>query len=52
MYRSNLITNDDSIDHYQKAHRDYQVTFLKTVIKLKNKQITRNKFRNDKDIQY
>ena len=51
MYRPNLITNDGFIDCRQKAYRDYQVTFPKTIVKLKKKTI-RNKHRNDKDIQY
>ena len=52
MYRPNLITNDGFIDYRQKAYRDYQVTFPKTIVKLKKKQTIRNKHRNDKDIQY
>ena len=52
MYRPNLITNDGLINHHQNTYRDYQVTFPKTVIKLKKPQITRNKHQNDKDIQY
>ena len=52
MYRPNLITNDGFIAQHQKTHCGYKITLTKTVIKLKNKQITRNKFRNDKDIQY
>ena len=31
----NMITNDDFINHHQKGHRDYQVTFLKTIIESK-----------------
>ena len=35
-----MITNDGLFNHYQKAHRDYQVIFPKSIIKLKknNKQ--------------
>ena len=27
LYRPNLITNDGYINHYQKVHRDFKVTF-------------------------
>ena len=37
MYRPNLITNDGFIDYRQKAYRDYQVTFPKTIVKLEKK---------------
>ena len=52
MYCPNIITNDVFINHRQKAHRDYQVTFPKIIIKLKKPETTRNKQRNDRDIQY
>ena len=29
MYRLNMVTKDDFINHYQKVHCDYQVTFPK-----------------------
>ena len=35
MYLPNLITNIGYIDHHQKSHRDYEVKFLKNIIKLK-----------------
>ena len=36
-----MITNDGLFNHYQKAHRDYQVIFPKSIIKLK--KTTNNK---------
>ena len=32
LYRPNLITNDGYINHYQKVHRDFKVTFPKIVV--------------------
>ena len=52
MYRPNLITNDGIIDHHQKSHRAYKVTFPKINLKLKKAQVGRNRFPNDKDIQH
>ena len=42
MYRPNLITNDGFIDHNQKAHRDFKVTFPNIIMKLSAKK-NRNK---------
>ena len=35
MYRPNLITNDGCIDHHQKAHRGYKVSFPNVIMKLR-----------------
>ena len=37
MYCPNLITNDGFIDHHQKTHRDYKVSFPNEIIKLRTK---------------
>ena len=37
MYRPNLITNDGCIDHHQKAHRGYKVSFPNVIMKLRTK---------------
>ena len=46
MYRPNLITNDGFINHHQKAHCDFKVTFPNVIMKLsaekkKNKSKTK-----------
>ena len=35
MYRPNLITNNGFIDHHQKTHRDYKVSFPNLIMKLR-----------------
>ena len=35
MYRPNLITHNGFIDHHQKTHRDYKVSFPKLIMKLR-----------------
>ena len=51
-YRSNVITNDGYINDHQKVHRDYKITFPKTIIIFKQKsKTTRNKQRTDNHIQ-
>ena len=41
LYRPNLITNDGYINHYQKIHRDFKITFPKMIIKLKTSSTTK-----------
>ena len=50
MYRPNMITNDGYINRHQKLHRGYQVTFPKTILKLKKPQTKRNKQLTDEDV--
>ena len=44
-----MITNKAYINHHQKAHRDYKLSFSKLIIKLKKTQTTRNKEETEKD---
>lgn len=36
IYSSNLLVNDGFVDRHLKYHRDYEVSFLKIIIKIKN----------------
>lgn len=42
MYRRNVNTNDSVINHHQKAHRDYEVSSPKIIIKLKKTTTNKN----------
>ena len=41
LYRPNLITNDGYINHYQKIHRDFKITFPKMIVRLKTSSTTK-----------
>ena len=43
LYRPNLITNDGYINHYQKVHRDFKITFPKIILKLGSSTTPKNK---------
>ena len=41
-YRLNLITNNGFIDHHQKAHRNFKITFPNVIMRLSSKKMKIN----------